>query len=75
VFRRPDGAPPVGVIMEEAGLKGFAIGGARISRRHGGFIVNAGGATGADILAVAEAMRQAAKRLYGVALALEQVVY
>lgn len=74
VFRRPQGAPPVGAIMEEAGLKGFTIGGARISRRHGGFIVNAGGATGADILAVVAVMRQAARRLYGVELVLEQEV-
>ena len=74
VFRRPEGAPPVGVIMEEAGLKGFAIGGARISRRHAGFIVNAGGATGADILAVVEVMKDAARARYGVELALEQVV-
>jgi UDP-N-acetylmuramate dehydrogenase len=74
VFRRPEGAPPVGAIMEEAGLKGFAIGGARISRRHGGFIVNAGGATGADILAVVAVMRQAARQRYGVELVLEQVV-
>lgn len=74
VFRRPEGAPPVGVIMEEAGLKGFQIGGARISRRHGGFIVNAGGATGADILAVVEVMRKAARERYGVELMLEQVV-
>ncbi|WP_043794960.1 UDP-N-acetylmuramate dehydrogenase [Solidesulfovibrio fructosivorans] len=74
VFRRPEGAPPVGVIMEEAGLKGFGIGGARISRRHAGFIVNAGGATGADILAVIDVMRAAARERYGVELRLEQVV-
>jgi len=74
VFRRPVGAPPVGQIMEEAGLKGFQIGGARISRRHGGFIVNAGGATGADILAVVAVMQDAARKRYGVELVLEQVV-
>lgn len=74
VFRRPEGAPPVGVIMEEAGLKGFSSGGARISRRHGGFIVNAGGATGADILALIEVMREAARTRYGATLRLEQVV-
>lgn len=74
VFRRPEGAPPVGAIMEEAGLKGFTIGGARISRRHAGFIVNAGGATGEDILAVAGVMRGAARERYGVELVLEQVV-
>lgn len=74
VFRRPEGAPPVGQIMEEAGLKGFQIGGAQISPRHAGIIVNAGAATGADILAVIEEMRQAARERYGVELVLEQVV-
>jgi UDP-N-acetylmuramate dehydrogenase len=74
VFRRPEGAPPVGQIMEEAGLKGFQIGGARISRRHAGFIVNADGATGADILAVVAVMQEAARQRYGVELVLEQVV-
>ncbi len=74
VFRRPEGAPPVGVIMEEAGLKGFRIGGAQISPRHAGIIVNAGGATGEDILAVVEVMKQAARERYGVELVLEQVV-
>ncbi|MFP5258661.1 MAG: UDP-N-acetylmuramate dehydrogenase [Acidobacteriota bacterium] len=74
VFRRPENAPPVGQIMEEAGLKGFQIGGAQISTRHAGIIVNAGGATGADILAVVDVMRQAAKERYGAELVLEQVV-
>jgi UDP-N-acetylmuramate dehydrogenase len=74
VFRRPDGAPPVGQIMEEAGLKGFQSGGAQISPRHAGIIVNAGGASGADILAVVDVMRQAARERYGVDLVLEQVV-
>ena len=74
VFRRPENAPPVGQIMEEAGLKGFQIGGAQISTRHAGIIVNAGGATGADILAVVDVMRQAARERYGAELVLEQVV-
>lgn len=75
VFRRPEGAPPVGVIMEEAGLKGFRIGGAQISPRHAGIIVNTGGATGEDILAVVEVMQEAARERYGVALVLEQVLF
>lgn len=73
VFRRPAGAPPVGVIMEEAGLKGLRIGGAQISPRHAGIIVNAGGATGADILAVVAVMQKAAWERYGVELRLEQI--
>lgn len=74
VFRRPENAPPVGQIMEEAGLKGFRIGGAQISPRHAGIIVNAGNATGADILAVVDVMRQTARERYGAELVLEQVV-
>jgi UDP-N-acetylmuramate dehydrogenase len=73
VFRRPAGAPPVGVIMEEAGLKGLRIGGAQISPRHAGIIVNAGGATGEDILAVVAVMQKAVRERYGVDLRLEQV--
>ena len=60
--------------MEEAGLKGLRIGGAQISPRHAGIIVNAGGATGEDILAVVEVMKKAARERYGVELVLEQVV-
>lgn len=74
VFRRPEGAPPVGVIMEEAGLKGLRIGGAQISPRHAGIIVNIGGATGEDILAVVEVMKRTARERHGVALRLEQIV-
>lgn len=73
VFRRPEGAPPVGVIMEEAGLKGSRIGGAQISPRHAGIIVNAGGATGGDILALVQVMKKTALERYGVELQLEQV--
>ncbi len=49
VFRRPEGYF-VGPLIEGAGLKGFAMGGARVSPKHAGFIVNTGTATAADVL-------------------------
>lgn len=49
---------PPGKIIEEAGLKGTRIGQAEISRRHGNFIINLGGATSADVLAMIHLIRQ-----------------
>jgi len=43
---------PPGRIIEQAGLKGFAIGAAEVSRQHANFIVNRGGATSADVLRI-----------------------
>ncbi len=49
VFRNPPG-DYAGRLVESVGLKGHAIGGARISERHGNFIVNGGGATALDVM-------------------------
>jgi len=51
VFKRPEGHFAGGLI-EQCGLKGKGVGGARVSERHAGFIVNAGGATAADVRAL-----------------------
>lgn len=48
-FKRPNGTF-VGPMIEKAGLKGYTIGGAQVSVKHAGFIVNAGNATAADVL-------------------------
>ena len=48
VFKRPEGYY-AGKLISDAGLKGYAIGGARVSEKHAGFIVNTGGASSADI--------------------------
>lgn len=47
-FRRPEGHYAAALI-EEAGLKGYAVGGAQVSEKHAGFVVNKGGATSHDV--------------------------
>jgi UDP-N-acetylmuramate dehydrogenase len=51
VFRRPPGQF-AGALIDQCGLKGCAVGGAQVSEKHAGFIVNAGGATAADVRAL-----------------------
>ena len=48
VFRRPEGNY-AGALIEKCGLKGKTIGGAQVSPKHAGFIVNIGGATATDV--------------------------
>ena len=49
VFKRPEGAF-AGTLIEQCGLKGKTIGGAQVSEKHAGFIINVGGATCDDVL-------------------------
>ena len=56
-FRRPEGYFAAALI-EECGLKGFSSGGARVSEKHAGFIVNTGGATSKDIYDVMDHVRR-----------------
>lgn len=59
-FRRPVGGYAAALI-DQAGLKGLQIGGAQVSEKHAGFIINRGGASSADILAlIAEVQRRVA---------------
>ena len=48
VFKRPEGAF-AGALIEQCGLKGRTVGGAQVSEKHAGFIVNIGGATARDV--------------------------
>lgn len=73
VFKRPAGHF-VGALLDELGLKGFRIGGAAVSEKHSGFIVNVGGATGADILELVEEIRRRVHDAFGIDLVLEQKV-
>lgn len=66
-FKRPEGYFAAALI-EECGLKGFAVGGAQVSEKHAGFVVNRGGASCADVLAVVEQVRETVRRRTGVEL-------
>ena len=48
-FQRPEGYF-AGTLIEQTGLKGFSVGGAQISAKHAGFVVNSGEATATDVL-------------------------
>jgi UDP-N-acetylmuramate dehydrogenase len=71
----PDGIPwSAGALVDKAGLKGLAVGGACVSPTHGNFIVNNGSATAADIRRLIERCRAEVKRRFGVELR-EEIVY
>jgi UDP-N-acetylmuramate dehydrogenase len=69
-FRNPPGSH-AGYLIEQAGLRGYRIGGAQISELHGNFFMNTGTATAADVLALVEYARSEVRRQFGVELELE----
>lgn len=70
VFKRPEGHF-AGALVEQCGLKGLREGGAAVSEKHAGFIVNAGGATCADVRRLIERIQETVFRETGVALECE----
>lgn len=65
----PAGVPPsAGALVDRAGLKGAAEGGARVSTTHANFIVNSGSASAADIARLIDRCRQAVRDQFGVTL-------
>lgn len=73
VYKRPPGRF-VGPMIDELGLKGYRVGGAEISQKHSGFIVNIGNATGKDILAIIKHTKEKVLGKFGVELEVEQRV-
>jgi UDP-N-acetylmuramate dehydrogenase len=67
VFRNPPGDHAARLI-EAAGLKGYSIGAAVVSRKHANFIINTGGATATDIEELIEHVRQTVIEAYGIEL-------
>ena len=66
-FKRPEGYF-AGKLISDAGLKGFQLGGAAVSSKHAGFVVNVGGATAADVCALIEHVQDEVERQFGVCL-------
>jgi UDP-N-acetylmuramate dehydrogenase len=62
-------------MIDELGLKGHAVGDARVSERHANFFVNAGHATAADMLALIDDVRRRVRDHYGVELEEEVIVW
>lgn len=73
VFRNPEGLS-AGKLIEDAGLKGYKIGGAEISTKHANFIVNNGTATYEDILELIDYTKKKIKEIYNIDLILEQEI-
>lgn len=70
VFKRPDGFF-TGKLIEECGLKGYTIGGACVSEKHAGFIVNKGGASCCDVKELIEHIKSQVYEKFGVLLETE----
>lgn len=66
-FKRPEGYF-AGKLIMDAGLAGKSIGGAQVSEKHCGFVINKGGATASDILALMDYVEETVYNMYGVRL-------
>lgn len=69
-FKRPDGAFAAALI-EGCGLKGFSVGGAQVSEKHSGFVINKGNATFDDIMKLVDKVKEKVKADTGYELELE----
>lgn len=66
-FKRPEGHF-AGALIDQCGLKGYSVGGAQVSPKHAGFVVNTGGATERDISALIAHVQKVVKEQTGVIL-------
>lgn len=66
-FKRPEGYF-AGTLIDQCGLKGLTVGGAQVSEKHAGFVINRGGATCADVLALIEEIQKRVWEAQGVRL-------
>ena len=69
-FKRPEGHF-AGKLIEEAGLRGYTVGGAQVSEKHCGFVINRGGATAADVMQLMRDVTERVKENSGVTLEAE----
>ena len=66
-FKRPEGYF-AGKLIMDSGLAGYQVGGAQVSEKHCGFVINAGGATARDVRTLMDNVRDIVYKKYGVAL-------
>lgn len=66
-FKRPEGYF-AGKLIMDAGLRGFSVGGAAVSEKHCGFVINHGGATASDVYALINHVKAEVQRQFGVTL-------
>lgn len=72
-FKRPEGYY-AGALIEQSGLKGARVGGACVSEKHAGFIINDDGATSEDVVSLMEVVRNTVYSKFGVTLEPEVIV-
>ncbi len=72
-FKRPEGNF-AGALIEQAGLKGYTVGGAQVSEKHAGFVVNLGGASSHDVYDLMMHVRKTVYENSGVVLEPEVIV-
>ena len=66
-FKRPEGYF-AGKLIQDAGLRGFRVGGAQVSEKHCGFVINRGNAAAADIVSLIEQVADKVESQFGVRL-------
>ena len=69
-FKRPEGSY-ASKLIDECGLKGLTVGGAQVSEKHAGFVINRGGATSADILELISRIQETVRDMTGYELECE----
>ncbi len=72
-FKRPEGYF-AGKLIEDTGLKGYSVGGAKVSDKHCGFVINSGGATASDVIRLIRDVRQRVFEKFNVMLEPEVVI-
>lgn len=72
-FKRPEGSY-ASLLIEQCGLKGFTVGGAQVSEKHSGFVINKGGATCADVLKLCQEVKRIVMEKSGYILELEPII-
>ena len=73
VFKNPEGSS-AGQLIDRAGLKGYVVGGAKVSEKHANFIINTGKASSEDVLSLVEVVKNKVKDCHGVDLDMEIIL-